>query len=517
MAIDTFAAIYIGTYDVSLKVFEFNGRKKLHEVDHIRARLDLGRDTIGRESIGKSSIGYEKVNALCETLAEFKQIIEGYQVKDFEVYASTVLRDASNEAFILDQIRLRTGLSVKVVSNSEHRLISYKSVAGQENFEKVIKTSAAVIDVGGSSVQITIFRNGRMDVTQHIEAGIMRLYNLLGDRELSLSMYEKQIEEYLNKKFEGFHSMYMAEAVDSIILISDYAMDMVQRIEEKWDGRRQVKTEKFIKFIDKLQKKTLQEITAELNLADEKEPLIIPAMILFKILVLNIGPKEVWVPGANIQDGIAYDYAQRHRLLSITHDFDADIISSAQFLSKHCHSYSPHIEALSRLSIKLFDAMKKVHGLGKRQRLLLEVATILHDCGKFVSLSESEETAYHIIMSSEIIGLSHQERKIVAFTVFYNTHPLEEYEAVSDRLSREDYLCVAKLSAILRVANALDQSHRQKFKNMRISIKGRQLVITVEAFEDISLEQALFDAKTSYFENVYSMKPVLKEKRIYVY
>lgn len=517
MAIDTFAAIYIGTYDVSLKVFEFTGRKKIHEVDNIHARLDLGRDSIGKENIGKSSIGYEKVDALCNTLAEFKKIIEGYKTSHYEVYASAVLRDASNEAFVLDQIHLRTGLTVKVISNSEHRLLSYKTVAGQEIFEKMIQTSAAVIDVGGASVQITIFRNGRMAFTQHIEAGIMRLYNLLGDRNPSLRMYETQIEEYLHKKFEGFHSMYMTEEVDSVILISDYAMELVQRVEEKGAGKRLVKTEKFIKLIEKLQKKTLREITAELNLADDKEPLIIPAIILFKTLVAAIGPKEVWVPGANIQDGIAYDYAQRNKLLSITHDFDADIISAAQFLSRHYRSYSPHIEALSQLSIKLFDAMKKVHGLGKRQRLLLEVATILHDCGKFVSLSESQETAYHIIKSSEIIGLTHQEREIVAFTVLYNTKPLEEYAQVSDRLSQEDYLCVAKLSAILRVANALDQSHRQKFQNMRIAIKGRQLVITVEAFEDISLEQALFDAKTSYFENVYSMKPVLKEKRIYVY
>ena len=57
----------------------------------------------------------------------------------------------------------------------------------------------------------------------------------------------------------------------------------------------------------------------------------------------------------------------------------------------------------------------------------------------------------------------------------------------------------------------------QKFKNIRIAVRERKLVITVEAFEDIALEQALFDAKTSYFENVYSMKPVLKEKRIYNY
>lgn len=43
MAIHTFAAIYIGTYDVSLKVFEFTNRKKFHEVDHIRSRQELGK------------------------------------------------------------------------------------------------------------------------------------------------------------------------------------------------------------------------------------------------------------------------------------------------------------------------------------------------------------------------------------------------------------------------------------------------------------------------------------------
>lgn len=511
MAVHTFAAIYIGTYDVSLKIFEFTSRKKLHEVDHIRSRQDLGRD-----AFGTGCIGYEQVEELCETLAQFKQIMLGYKVDDYEVYAAAALRDADNELFVLDQIYLRTGFRVKVVSNSEHRFISYKSVVGQETFEEMIKTSAAVIDVGGASVQITVFRDGSLETTQHIEAGIMRIRNLLADRGQSLKMYETQIEEYMNKKLEGFRAMYMADPVDYVILISDYATELIRRMDEKEAGC-QVKSEKFIKFINKLQKKTLEEITRELNLSDDREPLIIPALCIFKTLVLNVSPKEVWVPGANILNGIACDYAQRKKLLTINHDFDADVLSAARYLSRHYNSFTPHIEALSKLSIKIFDAMKKVHGLGRRQRLLLETATILHDCGKFVSLSESPENAYHIIMSSEIIGLTHQEREIVALVVLYNTLPLDDYEELSDRLDHEDYLCVAKLSAILRVANALDQSHRQKFKNIRIAVRDRQLVFTVEVFEDISLEQALFEAKTAYFENVYSMKPVLREKRIYHY
>ena len=492
MAIHTFAAIYIGTYDVSLKVFEFTNRKKFHEVDHIRSRQELGKG-----AYGTGTIGYEQVEELCETLAQFKEIMESYKVDSYEVCAAAALRDTTNEIFVLDQIYLRTGFRVKVLSNSEHRFISYKAVAGSPVFEEMIKTSAAVVDFGGASVQITLFRNGKMITTQHMEAGIMRLRNLLGDRGYSLKMYENQIEEYVNKKLEGFRAMYMNTPVDYLILISDYAGGLVK--------------------IDKLLKKTLEEITAELNLSDEREPLIIPALVLYKMMAQNVNPKEVWVPGANIQDGMAFDYAQHNKLLASTHDFDADVISAATFLSEHYHSFSPHIQTLSKLSIKIFDAMKQEHGLGKRARLLLQVATILHDCGKYVSFAEASESTYHIIMSSEIIGLTHQEREIVAQIVRYNTLPLDPYEEVADVLSQEEYLCVAKLSAILRVANALDQSHKQKFKNIRIAVRERKLVITVEAFEDIALEQALFDAKTSYFENVYSMKPVLKEKRIYNY
>ena len=74
MAIHTFAAIYIGTYDVSLKVFEFTNRKKFHEVDHIRSRQELGKGTYGT-----GTIGYEQVEELCETLAQFKEIMESYK------------------------------------------------------------------------------------------------------------------------------------------------------------------------------------------------------------------------------------------------------------------------------------------------------------------------------------------------------------------------------------------------------------------------------------------------------
>ena len=178
-------------------------------------------------------------------------------------------------------------------------------------------------------------------------------------------------------------------------------------------------------------------------------------------------------------------------------------------------SYTPHIDALTQMATLIFDTMKKVHGLGRRERLLLQVAAILHDCGKYISFANGPSCSYDIIMASEIIGLTHKEREIIANTVLYNTWPLPDYEDLADKLDHDSYLSVAKLSAILRVSNAMDRSHKQKFKNVKAAVKGRELVITIETMDDIALEKALFDAKTSYFENIFSIKPVIKEKRVY--
>ena len=179
-------------------------------------------------------------------------------------------------------------------------------------------------------------------------------------------------------------------------------------------------------------------------------------------------------------------------------------------------SFMPHIDALVQMSDLIFNTTKKIHGLGSREKLLLDVSAILHDCGKFINIANGPQCSYDIILASEIIGLSHKEREIVANAVLYKSHNLPPYEVLADRLDRESYLLVAKLAAILSVANAMDRSHKQKFKNIKAVIKGKELVITIETAGDASLEKALFDTRAGNFEDIFSMKPVIKEKRVHL-
>lgn len=510
MAVNTFASIYIGSFDVTLKVFEFSNKRSIRTIDEVSARLELGKN-----SYVNGNLGYEMVDELCDILVQFKEIMDGYKVTKYEVYASTVLRDISNELFVLNQISLRTGFNVKVISNSEHRFISYKSVAGQEQFEDIIKKTAAVVDLGGVSIQITLFRNGHIVTTQHMDIGTIKLRELLHKPGCPEKTYRSIIEEYLNKKLEVLRALYINKKIDYIVFMNDSGLNLLKR-DKLRDNSKIIESDKFMKIIGKLQRKPVEDIMDELAISNDKETLVIPSLLIYKSLVLNLTADKIWIPGVDINDGIAYDYADRNNLLKGLHSFDDDVITAAKALSEHYNSYSTHIEALTGLSVKIFDTIKKAHGLDQRERLLLKVATILHDCGKYISLSNAPKCAYDIIMSSEIIGLTHSQRQVVAYTVLFNSQPLCSYEELEDKITKEEYLVVAKLSAILRVANALDQSHKQKFKNIKIALRAKQLTITIESFEDISLEQILFEKKTLYFENVFSIKPVLKVKKIIV-
>ena len=167
------------------------------------------------------------------------------------------------------------------------------------------------------------------------------------------------------------------------------------------------------------------------------------------------------------------------------------------------------------IATELFDSMKKIHGMGVRERLLLKIAVMLHDVGKYISLNNAALCTYHIIMSNEIIGLSHTEREMIALIARYNTAPLPQYDqfAQISAISEQQYLKVAELTAILRLANTLDRSHMQKVQQIRASLRERELTLNLTVNGDFTLEQGLCREKMDFFYEVFSVRPKLKVKR----
>lgn len=509
----TFAAIDVGSFELSMKIFEISSKRGMREIDHIRHRIDLGTDTY---ATGK--VAYERVDELCRYLNEYVEIMKSYKVSEYKAYGTSAIRETENTMIILDQIRQRTGIEIEVLSNSEQRFLDYKSVAFKgEAFNQIIEKGTAIVDVGGGSIQISLFDKDTLVATQNLKLGVLRLRDALHHLNVGSGQYEPLIDELVNSQISVFKKLYLKDReITNIIVVDDYISTLVQKKAFSEKVGEYVEAKAFDKFMKVLREKTPQELTKKFDMPEDSIILLYISYVLLKRIMEVMGAELLWVPGVTLCDGIAYEYAQNNRIVLPEHDFEQDIIACAQNISKRYLGSRKRGETLEKIALTIFDSMKRVHGLGKRERLLLQLATLLHDCGKYISMVNLAECSYSIIMATEIIGLSHVEREIVANVVKYNHMEFEYYEEVGRgaTLDKEAYLKIAKLTAILRVANGLDRSHKQKFKDVKTTLRDNILSITVETNDDITLEKGMFNHRADFFEEVYSVRPVIKQKRM---
>ena len=127
MAIKLFAAIDVGSFELELGIYEVSPKYGIRRVDHVRHVIALGKDTYNN---GK--ISYELVEEMCGVLQQFAEIMEAYKISEYRAYATSAMREARNNQIVLDQIRVRTGIEVQIISNSEQRFISYKAIASKD-------------------------------------------------------------------------------------------------------------------------------------------------------------------------------------------------------------------------------------------------------------------------------------------------------------------------------------------------------------------------------------------------
>lgn len=513
MSIKTFAAIDVGSFELTMKIFEFSGKNNMREIDCVTQRIDLGTDTYA-----DGKISNEKMDELCRVLKEFAAIMKSYQVSAYRAYGTSAIRETENTIIIQDQIEQRTGIRVELLSNSEQRFLDYKSVASKgESFRKIIEGKTAIVDIGGGSIQLSLFDNDTLVSTQNIRLGVLRLQEMVNHLNAKSTQVENLIDEMATAQLSTYKKLYLKDReIQNIIIVDDYISPWAVRRAQKNGARSVLEASEFEGLIKLLKSTGMTEIAKLLDIAEEKVPLVFISAVLTKRIAQMMDAKQVWVPGVTLCDGIAYEYAEQIKMFRGEHDFAEDIIACAMNISKRYMGSRKRAETLEKITTTIFDSMKKIHGLGDRERLFLRLASILHDCGKYISLVNIGETSYNIIMATEIIGLSHMEREIVANVVRFNHSDFVYFGERGNEVStldKESYLIVAKLTAILRLANSLDRSHKQKMKGAKAVLKDGELVLTVNTQEDITLEKGFFEASTDFFKEVFSVTPVLKQKK----
>ena len=191
-------------------------------------------------------------------------------------------------------------------------------------------------------------------------------------------------------------------------------------------------------------------------------------------------------------------------------EIHTQIIASTIGLGRRYHFDERHASNVSEHCLFLFDKLTELHGMGRRERTLLEAAAWLHDIGAFIKANGHHHHSEYIVRNSEIFGLQRDDLTIVANIVRYHRKAGPSPSHINYMsLSREDRTIVLKLAALLRVADALDRGHTQHLTLESLELKEDHLLLQTDCQGDLSMERLSLVDKGDIFEDVFGYKVVV--------
>jgi exopolyphosphatase/guanosine-5'-triphosphate,3'-diphosphate pyrophosphatase len=510
-SIDVIAVIDIGSDALRLKIAE-DRHQMVHVLEYLEYPLRLGSDTYT-----KGKISFEKVDKICEIIKNFLFVAASYDIKVIRAVATTAVREASNKDYIIDQVKIKTGVSVDIMDDSEEKLYIYKEICKKLLLHwRLQNEPALLVYIGSGSLGISIYKGGNIIFTQNIQMGSLRLSELLGTVQEQSEKFYIVVEQYVKSFTSIAKKIFPMEDISHFIatgreieIISNFCKS------ERQGEFVSIPKDTFVGLYEMIKHKTPTQLMDLYKISEEKAEVLLPSMSIYETLLSFTSAQEIMAPQVFLSDALLSDMLYEEQAVEWNKVFAKNTILSAKNIAARYQYDAKHAQMVENHALKIFDKMKKIHGLGSREKLLLQTAAVLHDIGKYINSKNHYRHSYEIIRASDILGLSEEEIEIVANIAKYHSGILPKLEQASYRhLSPKERVLVSKLSAILRIADALDRSHLQKFEEIEVKLKEDKLQITVETYKDTMLEEWCFGYKSEFFEEVFGLKAYMKKKKV---
>ncbi|HUO41347.1 MAG TPA: YfcE family phosphodiesterase [Methylomirabilota bacterium] len=180
------------------------------------------------------------------------------------------------------------------------------------------------------------------------------------------------------------------------------------------------------------------------------------------------------------------------------------VITNVRNIAKKYLPDETHPEQDRKLAVMIFNKTKKMHSLGNEERYWLECAALLHDVGLSRSGRAHHKSSLNIILNDPELPFTYQERYIIGSIARYHRKALPDKKHFNLKpLSQAEREKIAVLSSILRVADALDYSHKSIVTGVKARTFPNHISLECSFSGDHELEDMSVNKKKDLFEKVF--------------
>ena len=510
------ACIDVGSNSIKLVVVDAAASDSFAVLAREKDGVRLGHDTLRLGQLSPAAI-----ERATESIKRLRSIAEARGADRIFAVATASVREARNSTQFLKEVQRKAGVSIEILSPiEESRLIGLAAAQGCA----ASNVSILNIDIGGGSTEISLMRESSPLALFSVKLGAVGLTETFVNSDPPKAKELKALREEVRSAMErparelnGMKWQQVSGTSGTILAIGTaLRLRSLSQEERQTEGARPAGDE--ITF-DKLARFNAR--SSEMNAPERR---LVPG--------ISSQRSEIMVAGGQILEGVMQalkidllrtcSWALREgvlidRLREIEDESSPplpDLLPDYRLRGVHAvgrrFGYEEaHAYQVARLSERIFDYLVRsaATDLTRHHRTLLSAAALLHDVGYHIAHESHHKHSLYLIKHSELTGFSEAERDVIANVARYHrgSDPRERHESFG-MLNEADRDTVIQLSAILRIADALDRRHDSRINDLRCARSGRVVHIELQATTNCEREILAAEQKRDLFEQIFNCR-----------
>lgn len=455
-------------------------------------------------------------------LKRCQEVAKSLNTQQILAVATSAVREAPNGNEFIRAIEAELGLAVDLISGQEEARRIYLGVLSGVDFDN---KPHIIIDIGGGSTELILGDSHEPRTLSSTKIGAVRLTaecitaNPVSDRAfIYLQAFVRgQLERAVEDIQANLQSGELPKMVGTAGTIETLAtvlnLDKNGQAPERIHSS-QIHLHELRNLTNRLRRMTVTERMTIEGISERRAEIIVAGAVILQEAMTMLGMQSLSVCERSLREGVIVDWMLTQGMIEDRLKYQGSIRERSTF--KIAGKYGvdlPHSQRVSDLALILFDrTYGMLHSWDRSIRQLLWSAAILHNSGHFVSHDSHHKHSYYLIRYGELLGYTEAEIDVIAnIARYHRKSPPKKKHPNLQNLTKQQRSIVSQLSAILRVAVALDRRRIGAIRDLSIEcdLATRECNLTffpTDPNDECELECWSLDYKKAVFEAEFGLK-----------
>ena len=468
---------------------------------------------LGQRINKNGEITKDAIKDIVDAVKKFSHMCTLFDAKTILAVATAAMRSAKNGPDIVEIIKAKTGIDVKIISGEQEANYGYIGTINSLDIK-----NAVLFDLGGGSLEVVLVKNRQPEHMASLNIGTTTMTEKFKTADKMSSKTYRELSSYVEQKLKKTLPWLKNSKLPIIGIggtVRNIAKMHQRRVEYAYPKLHnyQMQMPDFDEIFNLMRNTNYEERKKLPGLSSERADIILAGATVIKTLFSTVKNKEFIISGCGLREGVFYDYHLTK--LGLPNIIDNILESSMKDLLAFTLGNDTHSQKVAVMAEKMFNAWKSLHKLSNEDFKILHVASTLHDIGISINYYAHPRHSAYLIENAPLMGVTHREQILAALIAqWHNGASLKNLrnKLYKDFLSEKDLAVARKLAVFLAMAENLDFTETNVIKDIYPDVlSDGRAVLGIASDDTHGIELGELKNNLDWFKKEFKTELVLRE------